>query len=442
MKVIYDVSTLGLAQYYPHGRAGILRVAENIAHGIIQTDDCELLWYPGKSLDVVGGCVDYLKADPALSSYPLLFAGWRNLRRFLRERRYDPEVVEAVSFHALLSRWNDGWEREELKLGKRLWRRVAIYGDEIVERYFFPLDSCRFEQADIFHTPMGPIPKRAQVARRLQKFLTLYDMIPVLHPEFFTRHILDLHAGILNSLHPDDWVLCISDSTKNDFLNHTRFDPAHVFVTPLAASPDVFYQCVDTERIAQVKAKYNVPGGPYILTLNKLEPRKNIDQVIRCYSDMIQTHHINDLSLVLVGGKGWLYDKIFESLSNADISRERIVMTGYVPDADLAPLYSGAMMFVYPSFYEGFGLPPLEAMQCGVPVITSNTSSLPEVVGDAGIMINPEDEDALCQNMYELYVNDSLRDKMSARVLERAKQFSWSKCVQETITAYKTALVS
>ena len=103
-------------------------------------------------------------------------------------------------------------------------------------------------------------------------------------------------------------------------------------------------------------------------------------------------------------------------------------------------MYSGATTFVYPSFYEGFGLPPLEAMQCGVPVITSNTSSLPEVVGGAGIMIYPTDSDALCQGMYKLYTQSSLRESMTLRSIEQAKKFSWQKCTQQTIDVYKLAL--
>ena len=114
-------------------------------------------------------------------------------------------------------------------------------------------------------------------------------------------------------------------------------------------------------------------------------------------------------------------------------------MTGYVPDKDLAPLYSGAMMFVYPSFYEGFGLPPLEAMQCGVPVITSNTSSLPEVVGEAGMMVDPQDADELCQAMLKIYNSAEVRQKMSVDSLAQAQKFSWKRCAEQTIDTYKAA---
>jgi glycosyltransferase involved in cell wall biosynthesis len=143
-----------------------------------------------------------------------------------------------------------------------------------------------------------------------------------------------------------------------------------------------------------------------------------------------------------VGTKGWDFDKIFQELSNLPTLKERVIITGYVADEDLAALYSGAMAFVYPSFYEGFGLPPLEAMQCGVPVITSNTSSLPEVVGDAGIMVAPTDADALCQSMLNLYASSDLRSKMSFKSIEQAKKFSWQNCTEQTIGAYQLALNS
>jgi glycosyltransferase involved in cell wall biosynthesis len=261
-------------------------------------------------------------------------------------------------------------------------------------------------------------------------------------PQFFEFKEDHLLNKILDSLAPDNWAICISDSTKNDLCNKfPKIDPSRVFVTPLAAS-ELFYPCNDFEQISLIRKKYNIPDAPYILSLSTLEPRKNIDHTIRCFAHLSQQEHIKDLSLVLVGTKGWDYNKIFEEISNNNSLQDRIIVTGYVADEDLAALYSGAMAFVYPSFYEGFGLPPLEAMQCGIPVITSNTSSLPEVVGDAGIMVSPTDTDALCQSMLEIYNNPSLRKTMSLRSIERSKQFSWEKCTQETINAYKTALSS
>jgi glycosyltransferase involved in cell wall biosynthesis len=154
----------------------------------------------------------------------------------------------------------------------------------------------------------------------------------------------------------------------------------------------------------------------------------------------VREQSLHELRLVLVGAKGWDYDRIFEVIESFDIPRSYIILTGYVADEDLAALYSGALAFIYLSLYEGFGLPPLEAMQCGVPVITSNTSSLPEVVGDAGIMVDPRDENAICQSIFDVYRDQSLRDQMSRRSIERAQLFSWDRTVHETIAAYKLAI--
>jgi glycosyltransferase involved in cell wall biosynthesis len=142
---------------------------------------------------------------------------------------------------------------------------------------------------------------------------------------------------------------------------------------------------------------------------------------------------------VLVGTKGWDFDRIFREIERDSDIQARIVVTGFVPDEDLAALYTSSIGFVYTSLYEGFGLPPLEAMQCGVPVITSNNSSLPEVVGDAGMMVDAKDEDALCQSMLRVYQSESLREQMSKKSLEQAAKFSWEKCVQQTIEGYKIA---
>src|SRR5947209_82132 len=238
----------------------------------------------------------------------------------------------------------------------------------------------------------------------------------------------------------NDWILCISEATKKELCDYLKFDPARVFITYLAASTELFYPCRDVSKIRATLARYKIPDVPYILSLNTLEPRKNIDHAIRCFARLVREQHLRDLNFVLVGPKGWDYGKVFDAIAENDSVKDRIIVTGYVADEDLAPLYSGALVFVYPSFYEGFGLPPLEAMQCGVPVITSDTSSLPEVVGGAGVMLNPTDADGLCQAILEIYDRPSLRAQMSLASIEQARRFTWQRCTQQTIEAYRTAL--
>ena len=160
------------------------------------------------------------------------------------------------------------------------------------------------------------------------------------------------------------WVTCISHTTKNDLCNFLpALDPSRVFVTHLAASP-LFYPCHESPGLIVSRQNSEFQSGPYVLSISTLEPRKNVTQTIKCFSQLAQDNAVNDLSLVLVGTKGWSFDPIFKAIAANPKIRDRIIVTGYVDDKYLAPLYSGAMMFVYPSFYEGFGLP--RSRRCSV----------------------------------------------------------------------------
>jgi glycosyltransferase involved in cell wall biosynthesis len=304
------------------------------------------------------------------------------------------------------------------------------------------VSKSELDDVDIFHSPFYPLPANTQRQPRLRRFLTVYDLIALLQPELFEHNVVKLMRQILASLTPSDWVLCISKATRRDLLAYRPdLDPARVLVTHLAAA-DHFRSDLRVDQWPLLKRKYNLPDEPYALTLSTLEPRKNIAQVIRCYARLVAEGQVGDMRLVMVGTRGWKMESIFQELEKLGSASERVVVTGFVPDEDLAPIYSHASMFVYPSLLEGFGLPPLEAMQCGVPVITSNTSSLPEVVGDAGIMVPPTDADALCQAMATLFQDRELRERLAARARERAATFSWARCAAETKAAYRLALGS
>jgi glycosyltransferase involved in cell wall biosynthesis len=423
MKILYDISVLGLALYSQETRTGISRVIENVAAHMVKGTDYELEFCAYHSLVQLIQSDKYIATMPELQKIPLNFSSANALNTLLR----------------LLLPIYPGPSR---KLIYRAIRRIFFILLHNTNSRHGSIEPEILRSADIFHATYYPIPEFVRRYPNLKNFITLYDLIPILYPQFFSSkkdQLLHDSMKSITSITPNDWVIAISQTTKNDLCNYLKFDPSRVFVTHLAAS-DLFYQCYDHEFIARTRTKYGIPGGQYVLSLSTLEPRKNIVHTIRCFAAMVREQNISDLNLVLVGTKGWNFDRIFRELSNHDSLQGRIILTGYVADEDLAALYSGALMFVYPSFYEGFGLPPLEAMQCGVPVITSNTSSLPEVVGEAGMMVDPEDADALCQSMYDIYRNSSLRNEMSRKSLERAKQFSWEKCAQETVRAYKTAM--
>jgi glycosyltransferase involved in cell wall biosynthesis len=234
-------------------------------------------------------------------------------------------------------------------------------------------------------------------------------------------------------------VLCSSESARRDYCDFTGLPTERVFVTPWAAGAE-FHPEADPERMAKARAKYGLPGGTFLLSLCTLEPRKNLPHLIRAFAGMLAAEPRRDVHLVLAGAKGWEFDDIFRSIEGAGAARDRIHTPGRIEDADLAAVYSAAAGFVYPSLYEGFGLPPLEAMQCGTPVISSNTSAMPEVVGEAGLLVDPTDFGALVEAMRALLDSPELRADLRERGLQRARHFSWERTMQLTLAAYQTAL--
>ncbi|AVH69732.1 FkbM family methyltransferase [Nostoc sp. 'Lobaria pulmonaria (5183) cyanobiont'] len=302
----------------------------------------------------------------------------------------------------------------------------------------FQLPELKYQNIDIYHFSSFSLLNNIYFARI--RIVTVCDLIPILFPEYFSDNSQPHVINAIDQIANNDFVCCISESTKQDICKYQlNLDEKQVFVTYLAADQEKFYPCDDQELIIKTKEKYKIPDQPYLLTLSTLEPRKNIAHVIRSFLRLIKNQHIDDLNLVLIGTKGWQYEEIFAEVDRAKELENRIIITGYLPDEDLAPLYSGALAFMYVSLYEGFGLPPLEAMQCGTPVITSNTSSLPEVVEDAGIMLDPHDEIGLCDAIFKLYSEPEYREILARKSVQQAQKFSWDKYVQETIKVYELA---
>ncbi|MEX8548567.1 MAG: glycosyltransferase family 4 protein [Mucilaginibacter sp.] len=398
MKVILDIMALGASYEHHNRRTGIFRVVDELAKGLEKSPNCNTSFV---SMHYPGGSSKYLK-----------------------EAKFSTKI-------------------EYPTVGDRIINKLKLSALNKYLGGMFPpvnLDGL-LKQADIYHSPFFPIPPEIIERKSNKLFLTVHDLIPILHPQYFKDDASQLHVkGSIESIQKNGYFFCVSNSTKNDLCTLFSIEPERVFITPLAASKDRFYQSTDRVKNESVKEKYNMGNKNYFLSLSTLEPRKNIDHTIRCFIRLLEQEHIRDVYLVLVGSKGWNFDKIFNEIEGASLYKSKIILTGYVPDEDLDALYSDALAFIYPSFYEGFGLPPLEAMQCGTPVIVSNTSSLPEVVGNAGILVDPLDTDALCAGMLQLYNDKQLREKMSNDSLIQAKKFSWDIFINNNIKGYREVL--
>jgi glycosyltransferase involved in cell wall biosynthesis len=270
--------------------------------------------------------------------------------------------------------------------------------------------------------------------RKIKKVLTVHDLTPILFPEMHTRETnLTWRSSFKFIKNKTNIMICVSESTKTDCVKLLNIPEKRLRVIPLSA--DEQYKPLKNKKQIhdELKQEYNI-DFPFILFVGTLEKRKNVPTLIKSFYKLKKSKV--DHKLVVVGGKGWKYTKIFDLIEELNLKNE-VIFTDYVSDEYLVKLYNAADLFVYPSLYEGFGLPPLEAMACGCPVITSNTSSLPEVVGDAGIMIDPNDINSLTESMLKILTNNQLREEMSKKSLERAKMFSWKKTAKETWNVYE-----
>jgi len=273
--------------------------------------------------------------------------------------------------------------------------------------------------------------------REIKKVLTLHDLTPILFPEMHTRETnLTWKSSLKFIKNRTNVMICDSISTKNDCIKLLNIPEKRLRVIPLSA--DEQYKPLKNKKQIhdELKQEYNI-DTPFILFVGTLEKRKNVPTLLKSFYKLkkCKIEH----KLVIVGGKGWKYTKIFDLIEELNL-KDDVIFTDYVTDEYLVKLYNAADLFVYPSLYEGFGLPPLEAMACGCPVITSNTSSLPEVVGDAGIMIDPNDIDSLTESMHKILTDNELRKEMSRKSLERAGMFSWKKTAKETWDVYEDVL--
>lgn len=276
---------------------------------------------------------------------------------------------------------------------------------------------------DLYFSPQeSPLPQ----IKAGKRFLLLHDTIPLLFESKLMRNKGWYYRVIVN-MNARDGYFANSQNTKKDFLRFCpQVPPEHITVTPLAAA-ESFRPITDKVQLEAVREKYHLPAGKkYVFSLCSLGERKNLIRAVKTFLQFADKNKADDIVFVLGGACLVDFMKKLESeFKDLGKNADKIIRAGYVDDADLPALYSGAQWFVYTSQYEGFGLPPLEAMQCGCPVITSNNSSLPEVVGDAGISIDWDSDEQHVKAYEDYYFNDNLRRTNAEKGLMRAKLFSW-----------------
>lgn len=303
----------------------------------------------------------------------------------------------------------------------RLWYRLHL--PLPIERWTGPLD--------LFHAPDFVLRPTRPGARTL---LTVHDLSFVREPDSvmpgMSRH---LNRWVRRSVAQADHVIAVSNATAHDMIELYGTPPDKISVLYHGVTPE-FRPNDDPARLAAIRAKYHLGQRPFILSVGTIQPRKNYQRLIQAFAQ-VQA----DADLVIAGGPGWQADEIYNEVKQQRLT-DRVHFLGFVPDVDLPLLYSAAALFVYPSLYEGFGLPALEAMACGTPVIAANRSALPEVVGRAGRLVDPFDVEAIAAAIDQILLDPPLHQSLAQAGLAQAARFSWINMAGELVQIYQKLL--
>ena len=339
-----------------------------------------------------------------------------------RENRYTVYVTEAEAEARFGGRWGHVGVRRTLP-HTPLVRIPLTLSAELRRR---PVDLLHVQYTA---PPLAPCPVVA----------TIHDLSFEHVPETFRlRSRVQLKLTVRATARRAAHVIAPSEYTRRDLVETYGLDPARVTAIPLAVSPR-FRPVEDAGEVGRVKGRYGI-AGEYVLAVGSIQPRKNLARLLRAYSALRRARGRSNLpQLVLVGKQAWLYGDTLRTIEGEGLGQS-VLLTGYVSEGDLPALYTGALLFAYPSFYEGFGLPPLEAMSCGAPVLTGDRTSLPEVVGDAALTVDPFDTDALAEGLARLIDDDALRADLRERGLTRARRFDWRDTARMTLQVYRSVV--
>lgn len=304
-----------------------------------------------------------------------------------------------------------------------LWRRFSIFPMELFAG-----------RADIFFSPNFTLPYLAQKTRTV---ITVHDLAFMKYPQVVTGSSRAfLEYWVPRSIKMADKIICVSNSTKNDIMEHFNIQENKMVV--IHEGCDGRFRPLPDDGVLKERCrnKYGLPDR-FILYLGTLEPRKNIPSLLKAFAKA--RHDIDGLKLVLAGKRGWLYQKIFDTIDDLGLQND-VFCAGAVDYQDLPLIYNLCEFFAFPSIYEGFGLPVLEAMACGKAVITSNISSLPEVGGDAVLLIDPNDIEGIAAALKKLSVDTAYRGLLEKKGLERARSFTWEDAARETVKIFNSLM--
>jgi glycosyltransferase involved in cell wall biosynthesis len=316
-------------------------------------------------------------------------------------------------------------------ISQQNFRRVSLWtpSHHPLEQYLLSLELLAQNGLDVIHwTDFIP-----PFHYRRPSVITVHDLHFLLYPHFLTRDSARYYGLIDRAVRRANHIIAVSEATKQDLIRLTG-TPNNKISVIYEAAESIYFPVQDQEALEHIRTQYHL-SDKYILFVGTIEPRKNLKTLIRAF-DILLKNYKPQVNLAIVGKPGWLYEDVYQLVEELSL-HDTVKFLGHVPTADLPLLYNASQMLILPSFYEGFGLPPLEAMSCGIPVVVSDTSAMPEVVGDAALRVDPEDTEGFAVAMWRFLSDQDLRADMIVKGKKRAKAFSWKRAAQETSEIYR-----
>ncbi len=385
----------------------------------------------------------------------------KNLISALHDLSLSEELDLAAAYQPTLREWASGRSTPRPAMpGARLNERINIpvrlssllwgalgRSSSLKDRVATSLDE-RFDRPDIIHGTNYAVPP----SHKARTILNIYDLTFLHYPQYADAVAKTYGDRVRHCLQWTDLVMTVSESSKRDIIEYLQVEPERVWVTPLASQyqahpdPNGLHQAASLRSPSQSDPDHpsrssNAPLAydfkrPFLLFVSTIEPRKNIINLIKGFNILKDFYGI-DHDLILIGKKGWSYGPIFEAIERSPW-RSHIHHLDYLPDEQVQEFYRHAQVFVYPSHYEGFGLPVLEAMTFGVPVVTANAASLPEVGGDAALYVDPQEPEEIAQQVFRILDDTDLQRELSTKGQQQAQRFSWEATAWETLRAYRS----
>ena len=430
IKLLFDANILSYDYKKSASRSGIFFVALNVLKEFMKREDIEICLYV-QPYNVLG-IHKFLEANPEFSNLSVI-AKTNLFTHFLG-------LVEYWKYSCRKLDQKDNFFKKVVRF---FTTRISKFFNQY--DFFLKLDENLLKECRIYFSPNQAPPRQILNIENMYRFVLLHDAIPiVLDDYFFNMKIRNSwFKQLFNTLNEKDYYFTNSEYTKQDFIKYCdKLNPEHITTTLLGANEN-FYPVSDEEKINMVRKKYKIPSDKkFIFSLCTIEPRKNLIFAVKNFVKFINDNNIDDLVFVMGGGHWQAFlDLLDKELSGINY-KDKIIKAGYVDDEDLPVLYSASEIFVYTSLYEGFGLPVLEAMQCGCACITSNVTSIPEVIGDAGIQVNPKSDEEMVDAYKKMYYDKNFQHQCREKAIERSKQFSWQKCTGIMIDKFKEVLDS